>query len=111
MTAGMHYAGILTGEGQTGLFLHRQRIGIRTQGYHSLAGLSALDGAHQTMTGLAELHFHTHGLQIGLQGFGGMDLLTGQFRAGMIVAAAFDDVIIVLLSQFANVGTHCSVSS
>ena len=105
MTAGMHHAGILTGEGQAGLFLHRQCVNIRTQGHCLGTGncLSAVNHRSTAGTAFKPMYFQTHLLQLFLDVIGGAELFPGQFRMSMEPAALFDDIAFIFFCQCSNI--------
>ena len=107
MAAGMHLALVVGGEGQAGLLLDRQGVNIGAQ-RHGLAGLAAVNGGGQAVAGLQLVNVgDAQCLQILLQMGAGVLLLAGELRAGVIIPAAINDVIVVLFRKSFDIhNTH-----
>ena len=99
VAAGVHFPRLAGGEGQSRLLLEGQRVRVCPQA-HGLAGLAAVNGGGQAVAGLHLVNVgDAQCLQILLQMGAGVLLLAGELRAGVIIPAAINDVIIVLFRK------------
>ena len=99
MAAGVHLALVVGGEGQARLLLDGQSINIGAQ-RHGLARLATVNGGGQAIAGLQLVNIgDAQYLQIFLQMGAGVLLLAGELRAGVIIPAAINDIIIVLFRK------------
>ena len=101
MSAGMHNA-VMSGKGQSGLFLYIQRIDICPED-KGFSRQFPVDLSSQSGMISEQLRLDPHRLKVSRDGFCRLIFFSGQFRMSMVITPSFNDVWLDLFCTFKNV--------